>query len=377
MIKSFEGARGFAALMVALFHLQIAAWFPAIGFGYLFVDLFFVLSGYLITSIYLNRIEYWPQFVTFILRRFGRLFPLLIFSTILFVLAMNTVTFVKNEAVARGLVKFSSGIEAVPFLVPTAGELIATLTMTHGVGIFDRPILNWASWSISTEFYTYLLFAALCLALPKRLRLAAFALLALAGYAITCWATLAHHSCLSTQHCFDVTYDFGLARCVSAFFLGGVTWYAGQRLVSVGPRGREWLQWGACAALATIFTFARQMPLLTFACPPVFALLVLSLASDTGTVARALKRPVFQLLGERSYSIYMMHPVLLQFLAPVQKKVTGPAASAILMVLYALVTIWIAGYTYRLVEVPCRDYFNRLASRVADARMRRTAPSEQ
>jgi peptidoglycan/LPS O-acetylase OafA/YrhL len=254
---------------------------------------------------------------------------------------VNTVTFVKNEAVASGLFKFSSGISAVQFLVPTAGELLATVTMTHGVGFFDRPILNWASWSISAEFYTYLLFAALCLSLPKRLRLAAFGLLALAGYVVTCWATLVHHSCLATSYCFDITYDFGLARCISAFFLGGVTWHAGQRVGTLSVRQREWLQWGACIALASIFTFARQMPLLTFACPAVFAVLVLSLAADVGTVAQMFQRPVFQLLGERSYSIYMMHPILLQFLAPVQRKFAGPAASAIMMIVYTLLTIWV------------------------------------
>jgi peptidoglycan/LPS O-acetylase OafA/YrhL len=373
MIKSFEGARGFAALMVALFHLQIAAWFPLVGYGYLFVDLFFVLSGYLITSIYLHRIVSPTQFVKFILRRFGRLFPLLIFSSILFVLAVDVVTFAKNEAVARGLFRFSSGVSAVPFLVPTAGELLATVTMTHGVGFFNRPILNWASWSISAEFYTYLLFAMLCLTLPKRLRLAAFTLLALAGYAVTSWATLAHHSCLTTQYCFDVTYDFGLARCISAFFLGGVTWYAGQRFAALDVRRRGWLQWGTCVALAAIFTLARQMPLLAFVCPPVFAVFVLSLAGDVGSVAHVLKRPVFQLLGERSYSIYMMHPVLLQFLMPLQRKFTGPAASACMLIAYTLLTVWVAGYTYRLIEVPCRDFFNRIAGRVPEPRLSRPA----
>lgn len=376
MIRAFEGARGFAALMVALFHLQVALWFPAIRSGYLFVDLFFVLSGYLISSIYLHRLEERENVATFVVRRFGRLFPLLIFSTIVFVLFVNGVAFVKNLAVARGMATFSSGIAAVPYLVPTVGEIAATLSMAHGLGVYDTPVLNWVSWSISVEFYTYLLFAATCLFLPRRVRIVAFGVLAVGGYLVTCWATIGRHDCFVAGRCFDVTYDFGIARCISAFFLGGLTWYAGRRLITVSERQREWLQWGALAALAVVFTFADQVPLLTFTCPPLFAVLVYSLATDKGPLARVLNRPVFQLLGERSYSIYMMHPIVLTLIAPVQKKLPGAAASGVLMCVYVLVTVWVAGYTYRLVEAPCRDYFNRVAGRLSIAGVRRAAGSK-
>jgi peptidoglycan/LPS O-acetylase OafA/YrhL len=365
MIKSFEGARGLAALLVALFHLRLATFVPFIAFGYLFVDLFFVLSGFLICSLYVERLERKDQFAPFVIRRFGRLFPLLIASTIAFVLVSNIVAFGKNEAVARGLAKFSSGIAAVPYMIPTLAELTSTLTMTHGMGLFDKLILNSVSWSISVEFYTYLLFAGLCLLVPRKHRLPLFVLLAVGGYLLTAWATLHRHNCLVEGHCFDVTYDFGFARCVSAFFLGAITWFMSRRFASLAEGRRTALQWLALGAIGVVFTFADRMPLLTLTCPAVFALLVFSLEKDSGPLARLLKRPVFQLLGERSYSVYMVHPIIIIVLAQVHKKLAGgPILSAVTLIIYAVGVVWVAGYSYRWIEAPCRDYFNRIADRL-------------
>jgi peptidoglycan/LPS O-acetylase OafA/YrhL len=237
--------------------------------------------------------------------------------------------------------------------------------MTHGMGLFDKLILNSVSWSISVEFYTYLLFAGLCLFVPRKLRLPLFGILAVAGYGLTAWASLAKHNCLIEGHCFDITYDFGFARCVSAFFLGAVTWSVGRRFTSPSAQHRVALQWLALAALTAVFVFASQIPLLTFTCPPIFALLVFSLKEDTGPLARLLQRPVFQLLGERSYSVYMVHPILILVLGPAHKKLAGGAVlSAITLVIYVVAVVWVAGYSYRWIEAPCRDFFNRIAERM-------------
>ncbi len=378
MIRSFEGARGLAALLVALFHLHLALFVPFIAQGYLFVDLFFVLSGYLICSIYTERLTQPDQFAPFIVRRFGRLFPLLIASTIVYLLVVNGVAFVKNEAVARGLTKFSSGITAVPYTVPTLAELSATVTMTHALGLFDRLILNSVSWSISVEFYTYLLFAAMCLLAPARFRMAVFGMLAIAAYTVTVIASVVRHDCFAAGHCMDVTYDFGFARCVAAFFLGALTWHASRGLGDVDERTRSRLQWIALAALVLIFSLVERMPALTFACPLVFALLVFSLERDTGPLGTLLQRPVFQLLGERSYSIYMVHPILLMVLEPVRKKLHQlPGGDALLLVAYVCIAIWIAGYSYRWIEAPWRGYFNRIADRLTPRRAADAAPRSQ
>src|SRR5213595_711097 len=89
-IRAFEGARGAAALLVALFNMSLGE--PRIlhlSGAYVFVDLFFVLSGFLICLSYSAKLSHPGTLLAFLLRRFGRLFPLLIFATAAFVAMLN------------------------------------------------------------------------------------------------------------------------------------------------------------------------------------------------------------------------------------------------------------------------------------------------
>lgn len=77
MIKSFEGLR-----LVMFFHLKVgASYFGFFRNGYLAVDLFFVLSGFLIAQNYESRLTNGRQLGAFVIRRFGRLWPLHITTT--------------------------------------------------------------------------------------------------------------------------------------------------------------------------------------------------------------------------------------------------------------------------------------------------------
>ncbi|MDC8757595.1 acyltransferase family protein [Janthinobacterium fluminis] len=359
MIKSLEGGRGFAALIVALFHLKIAA--PHISLirnGYLLVDLFFVLSGFLICSAYKNKLENKDAIGPFLLRRFGRLFPLLVFASLVFVLAQAGNVFAKNLLVELGYAKFSTHVGMLPYAIPTAAEIVATLTMTHGMGVFDKLILNYASWSISVEFYTYILFACLCFLLRGRLRLLVFAALGLLAFAVTVWASVDVHQCYLQGHCMDVTFDFGFARCVASFFLGVLT-YGLSRSVRFDA---NLLQGVALGLTLLVFGFVGTLPALAFFCPLLFALLVLSVCGDTGFLAQLFKRAPFQVLGQRSYSIYMMHPVILIAFEPVVKRATGHAfLEAGVLLAYVAVVFLVSGWTYKWIEDPWRIRFNRLA----------------
>jgi peptidoglycan/LPS O-acetylase OafA/YrhL len=163
VIKAFEGARGLAALFVAWYHTQIGADHLAVVRGaYLFVDFFFVLSGFVIAGAYTDRLATPQQVKSFFIRRFGRLFPLLAFSTLCFLLAANALVLAKHAALALGHGGALARPGELSFVVSGLPEALATLTMTQGLGFFDRLALNPVSWSISTEFYTYLVFALLC-----------------------------------------------------------------------------------------------------------------------------------------------------------------------------------------------------------------------
>src|SRR4051812_32236459 len=77
--RVLDGWRGIAAVMVALYHLRMLGHFFTLAFvrnSWMFVDFFFVLSGFVISFAYLNHLHGPASIVAFLIRRFGRLWPL-------------------------------------------------------------------------------------------------------------------------------------------------------------------------------------------------------------------------------------------------------------------------------------------------------------
>jgi peptidoglycan/LPS O-acetylase OafA/YrhL len=356
LVKSFEGARGLAALLVALFHLGLGE--PAIvriPAGYLFVDLFFVLSGFLICATYAQRLGAPGGLPLFLVRRIGRLLPLLLVATLAWVAALDA------AMLAHRLLE--PGRPAPPLVLPTTKELLAILTMSHSLGLFDRPILNYASWSISTEFYTYLVFALLCLLLRGRARLLAFAASALAAWLVSAWASVHLRQCLGWGGCFDLTFDYGYFRCLAGFFIGAL-------FSQLRPRAPPWgwlaLALGqglALAALLAMFLLVRRWPGVALGAPLLFGLFLLSVSSDRGPLAALFGRPALQALGRWSYSVYLMHPVILLAWNAGRPYATGAVGRLLFVCGYVALVCWVASWTFRLVEEPMRKRFNRYAAR--------------
>jgi len=364
MIKSFEGGRGIAAIFVALFHLGIGGVFISpIRNGYVFVDLFFVLSGFLMFSAYAKKLETSQAFQPFLIRRFGRLFPLLVFSTVAFVTLQNLIVFAKSQAVALGYIGFFKVPGLLEYKFPSAFEIFSTLTLTHSLGLFDKLIMNYASWSISVEFYAYVLFAALCFLVRGQARLMVFAIVSITGFLWVTWATIEIHHCLDVGRCFDVSYDFGFARCVYAFFLGALTCHFSQ-YARFNPHK---LQLAALTLLVLLFSWVDAFPMVGFAFGGTFSLLLLSISKDMGFLAELLKLKPFQVLGQRSYSIYMMHPVVLLPLISYRQHIKGFMMVSTVLIVYITVLVIVSGWTYRFIENPFRNWFNRMAGVAAPA----------
>lgn len=358
MIRSFEGIRGMAALLVALYHLNIGtAHIPVIRHGYLFVDLFFVLSGFIMAAAYETKLSTGSELRPFLIRRIGRLYPLFIFSTIVFVLAANAIVLAKKIAFENGYASLLNNPNSLDYVIPTVAEVLATVTMTHSMGLFDRLILNTPTWSISVEFYTYFLFAALCLLLKQKARMIAFVILSIAGLTISVWASTTIHDCLQIKGCLSITNDFGFVRCVHAFCLGALAYHA-NRLAR--PYSTV-LQVAAVSVLALLFLALDTAPGLAFLFPVVFTILILSICGDSGLLARLFQMKPFQMLGERSYSIYLMHMPLVLFFENAAKRATGVLPNTLILVLFMAALIIVSGWTYRFIENPFRKMFNGIA----------------
>jgi peptidoglycan/LPS O-acetylase OafA/YrhL len=358
-IRSFEGARGLAALLVALFHLGLGD--PAIlriPAGYLFVDLFFVLSGFLICASYAHKLGAPGELPVFLVRRTGRLLPLLLVATAAYVAVINA------GILAHWLL--DPARTAPHWMQPTLKELLATLTMTHSLGLFDHVILNYAAWSISTEFYAYIAFALLCLLLRGRARLPAFAAVALLAWGVCAWASVRLRQCLSWGGCLDLTFDYGYWRCLAGFFLGALL---SQLPVRAPPRagGTPGLmlavvQVAALALLVAMFMLVRRWPVLGLGAPLLFGVFLLSIRSDRGPLAALFGSAPLQVLGRNSYSVYLMHPVILLAWNAGRPHATSWAGQLLFACGYVALVLWVAGWTFRLVEEPMRRRFNRYAS---------------
>lgn len=152
--------RGIAALLVATYHLQIFGHFYAVSLirdAWLFVDFFFVLSGFVLAHAYADRLTNSEEFRIFAIRRFGRLWPLHI-ATAAFVALTEALKLGLSQS---GLVRFEVPAFAADDWTWTM--VAANLLMLHGLGVPGAAPLNGPSWTIATEFYAYLVFATVCL----------------------------------------------------------------------------------------------------------------------------------------------------------------------------------------------------------------------
>jgi peptidoglycan/LPS O-acetylase OafA/YrhL len=367
--------RGIAELLVAIFHLNVLSAIYSLDFirnAYLFVDFFFVLSGFVITHSYGDRMATLDGVGTFALRRFSRLWPLHAVVLLAFVVAESGKAFMA----ARG-----ASFYAPPFSGSTAPNgLFMHLAFAQAMGIQDHLTWNPPSWSIAAEFWTYMIFAAtLHVAATRfaRVRFAAEGLLAL--LLIGSAAVLLRYS----ERGMDVTFDLGLFRCICGFLVGHFVY----RLWQVCPRDifdSPLVEVAVLIATAGFVSVAGRSGYSFFA-PLVFAVVVLVFAYEAGPVSRLMTNRGNEWLGRISYSIYMWQAFVIFNLVdrPVSiiEKIThrtltttdassalgGEAGKLIVLgghlmplmvtALYLAVLVVVASISYRWIEKPGQDWF--------------------
>lgn len=358
--------RGLAALTVALYRFPTDGRLfasPLVVNSYLFVDFFFVLSGFVIAHAYFARMIDGASLRSFAIRRFGRLWPLHAAMFAFFLLYETTRTLTAPGM--AGPTPFT-GLRAPATILP---EIAFATTLGFGPNGWNHP-----SWSISAEFWTYLLFGVLCLSFrPAFAWIAALVASVALAFVVT-----------SSESGMDVTFRLGLGRCIAGFFVGTLT-YLG------------WLRWkDACRWSAAGFTAAEAFSVvvalgfvwiaghdaLSFAAPLVFATVIVVFAFEGGAVSSWLMARPFQLLGKLSYSIYMTALLVAMILARafvvVDSRVgdgglsrvteSGPvvtlptaAMNDAASLFYLLLVVLVSSLTYRLIEAPGRKFFNRFS----------------
>jgi peptidoglycan/LPS O-acetylase OafA/YrhL len=292
--------RGICALLVAIMH------FPASGplsesliirNAYLFVDYFFVLSGFVIAHRYRSSISSRAAYLRFAIVRLGRVYPLHLAVLAVFVafeLLRLTVPALRGD----GAAPFSDG--------NTIGELINSLLLLNGAGMDVRLTWNSPSWSISAEVWTYLLFGLAVLTLGRRHWIVFIPVIAAGMAVIYAW---------SPDH-MDTTWHLGLVRCLYGFSLGALLYHffgpvlVAHHLNASSPRVTSlWATGVELLTLAAILGFVALAGkgAVNILAPFVFALAICVFSYEGGALSRLLNRRIFLWLGTLSYGIYMVH----------------------------------------------------------------------
>lgn len=361
-ILELDSVRGFASIFVILLHFF--AWnpfleIPIIKNSTLMVELFFVLSGFVIFNAYANKLNSFNDVLNFQILRLARLYPVHILFLVLFLVRevfklmfeVAGMSDVRVSAFAFGENVFQTFLEHI--------FLLQAVLPTGNAYTFNIP-----AWSISVEFYTYILFALIVLNFGQK-KIWIFGLLALVSVIM-----------LSTKQTFGFEW---LVRCIAGFFMGCLLAHALKKIKLTVPR------YASFVALALLFLFLHLKPVgqlnvwVYFFSILLIATLVLA---PDGYLNSVLKMKPLVWLGEMSFSIYMSHYFVLSLVTSYFKRilqypdvlnVTGvwvPSfstfTSVCALILFLLLTILVAEFVHVFLEVPLRrkvrDYINGDAS---------------
>jgi peptidoglycan/LPS O-acetylase OafA/YrhL len=342
-VTVIDGLRGLAATLVVLFHLHGAVsrsasdwlWRPVDWMarqGYLGVDIFFVISGFVIALSVSKGAPTLSYLGRFILRRSIRLDPPYWSSILL-------------EALLLALsLRFVAGVAVT---LPTTPQLVAHL-------FYAQELLGYGSvvniyWTLCYEIQFYLGFVGIMVLagrLPERLRRPGGAALAVLLFVVSLWTRYVAPGVLPHGLALDRWFQF---------FLGVLTW----RVVS--RRSPPVVLAGAWLALA-VTVLATGAPLLQLL--PIFLSGWVLLAVRDARWGWVLTRRPVQFLGAISYSMYLYHSSIgWRFVSLVQRLVPGqwPAATAVTVYLAGIaVSLGIAALLWWCIERPCLAWCHRI-----------------
>jgi peptidoglycan/LPS O-acetylase OafA/YrhL len=344
-LPALTSLRGIAAVGVLLFHSSFYAYHFAGGSppwlwrrGYLAVDLFFFLSGFVLTHVYGRRLteqQSWRTIRKFLWARFCRIYPASFFTTAVFVLS------------------YTVGNLPFPADASFMKQLVASLLLLQ-VPWLDDIVINSPSWSISAELYAYLLFPFV---VPLICRLGGRKA-AMFGIPLLL-AVAADHTVFSHE---QQNFGWGaLIRALPEFLVGAFAY----RFYSEGIFRRFWEKDATLIGISITTTTACLADVSDGAMVILLLALLLASVCNSGKFIGILGARILRWLGDASYSIYIFQ--ILPFMVAVSLSETFVAVGLGGFRFQVIATLFAIGgglLVHRRVDVPARSALRRLPDRM-------------
>jgi peptidoglycan/LPS O-acetylase OafA/YrhL len=369
-IPAIDGLRAIAVTAVIFYHLGFQ-WIPG---GFLGVDLFFVISGYVITRLLLDSIARSGglDLRGFYKARARRLLPPMVF---MIVVTAFYISIWAQDSVKRFLTD-------TPFSLTGVMNWWLVFNQQDYFEAIGRPPLLQHTWSLAVESQFYLIWPVLLLVILKRfgkkvIPIAALAIALFSGTALFL-VSLRLDASSSVSHVY-----FGTDTHSIGLFLGAalaVSWIPQNFKSEVSTRAQNFIDFigvfGLVGILGSFLLIDESSPTAYKIAFPLAALfgaaIITSIVHPASRFAPVLQNRVLLWIGERSYAIYLWHWVIFQITRP---RVDIDGEDWALIALRILVVLALADISLKLVELPIRSgaveyWFKGMKYRTAPVRKR-------
>jgi peptidoglycan/LPS O-acetylase OafA/YrhL len=350
-IPAIDGLRALAVIAVMFYHLGFT-WIPG---GFLGVDLFFVISGYVITRLLLDSIAQSGglDLRGFYIARARRLLPALIFMVVSTIIAIGIWA---PDTIKR-------------LLTDTPFSLTGTMNwwlVAHHQDYFEsvgRPPLLQHTWSLAVEAQFYLVWPLILYFILKRFGKKIIPAASLVIAAASGIALLLVSFSLDASNASKVSHVyFGTDTHSIGLFLGAalaVSWIPQNFKVTVTQQAQNFIDgvgvFGFIGILSCFLFIDETQPTLYKIAFPLAGLfgtaIIMSVVHPASRFAPVLQNPVFLWIGERSYSIYLWHWVIFQVTRP-SMDLAGQEWA--LYALRILIVFALSDISLRYIELPIR-----------------------